>query len=264
MVVLALETVTKPGSAALVIDCVCDARCGDPARTHGERLPGDLLALLGDHGLTPRDVDRFAIIAGPGSFTGLRVGMAAVQGLALVAGRPVVPVPTLEAMAEGWRLKQASGPGPQAQGKPTPPSTVAERPGALGQGPGTFPVLVCLDGQRGDVFFGAWRLSVDEPVEAAPTLIDPSVGSSEELVTRVRRQPWRPSVVVGIGVDRHAAALAALRAPIEPLQVLLAEIAGSIAARRPELATAPHALRPVYIRRPDAVLARERAGLSGS
>src|SRR5438552_1305998 len=98
MVILALETVTRRGSLALVTGDQCDARPGGTTRTHAERLPLEAVALLADHGLTLREVDRFAIVAGPGSFTGLRVGMAAVQGWALAGGRQVVPVPTLEAM----------------------------------------------------------------------------------------------------------------------------------------------------------------------
>src|SRR5690242_8475029 len=107
MVVLAFETVTREGSLALLTDAGCVVRVGDPARTNGERLPGDVLTLLADCGRTLADVDRFAIVAGPGSFTGLRVGMAVVQGLALVTGRPVTPVPTLDAIAEGWLLEHA-------------------------------------------------------------------------------------------------------------------------------------------------------------
>src|SRR5687768_1481440 len=82
----------------------CDARVGTDARTHAESLPGAALAILADHGLSIRDVDRFVVVAGPGSFTGLRVGIAAIQGFALVTDRKVAAVPTLEAMAEGWRV----------------------------------------------------------------------------------------------------------------------------------------------------------------
>jgi tRNA threonylcarbamoyladenosine biosynthesis protein TsaB len=55
--------------------------------------------LLDSLGLRPGDVDGYAVAAGPGSFTGLRVGIGTVQGLALAAGRPCVPISALDALA---------------------------------------------------------------------------------------------------------------------------------------------------------------------
>src|SRR5579864_1919251 len=106
MRVLALDTTTRAGSAALVVEeepdgeaRVADERPGDPSRSHAERLPSELSVLLDAHGLSWRDIDLFAVASGPGSFTGLRVGIATLQGLALVARRPIVGVPALVAMA---------------------------------------------------------------------------------------------------------------------------------------------------------------------
>src|SRR5437870_4786303 len=101
MHVLALDTTTRVGSVALVTDDrVVVERGGDPTRTHAERLPGDILNLLHDAGVELAAVDVFALAAGPGSFTGLRVGIATLQGLALVNGRRIVPVSALEALAQ--------------------------------------------------------------------------------------------------------------------------------------------------------------------
>jgi tRNA threonylcarbamoyladenosine biosynthesis protein TsaB len=243
MVVLALETVTKQGSVALLVGDVCHARVGDASRTHGERLPRELLALLDDHQVSLHDVDLLAVVAGPGSFTGLRVGMAAVQGLALAAGRRVVAVPTLEAMAEGWRRQQA--------------------PGASGLGPGACStVIACLDGQRSDLFFAAWTIRLDEPIERATALVEPSVGSVDDLARLVDERVVDPfTVMVELGPARHAAGLASRGLRVEAVSTPLAATAARMAARRADLATSPHALRPLYVRRPDAVLARERAGL---
>lgn len=241
MVLLAIETVTRRGSLALQIDGACDARTGGSERTHAERLPGEALALLAEHGRSVADVDRFVVVAGPGSFTGLRVGMAVVQGFALAAGRAVAPVPTLDAIAEGWRL---------AQGEDLADGTV---------------VTACLDGQRGDVFFGAWAVSPRLPIEDAAVAIEPRVGSIEDLTGHLRGlAAMERRVLVGVNlerVERIAGALTPLGIRIDVGAANLAAVAATIAARRPALAVAPHALRPIYLRRPDAELARERAGL---
>src|SRR5439155_671258 len=67
--------------------------------THSERLMGAVDRLLGDARWTVRDLTALAVAVGPGSFTGLRVGLSTVKGLALALGIPVAAVPTLDAMA---------------------------------------------------------------------------------------------------------------------------------------------------------------------
>ena len=101
MRVLALDTTTRAGSVAIVDDGrVVDERGGDASRTHAERLPGEILALA-DANQTPlASVDLFAVASGPGSFTGLRIGIATLQGIAFVQGRKMVGVPALEALAQ--------------------------------------------------------------------------------------------------------------------------------------------------------------------
>lgn len=71
----------------------------DAGRTHSETLLPLVLAALAAHGLRPADIALYGVAAGPGSFTGLRIGMAMVKGLALPADTPAVGVSTLEAMA---------------------------------------------------------------------------------------------------------------------------------------------------------------------
>jgi tRNA threonylcarbamoyl adenosine modification protein YeaZ len=100
MIVLALDTTTRAGSLALVRDRrLLEVFVGDGSRTHAARLPGDLLDCLTRHGLSLQDVDLFAVAAGPGSFTGLRIGIATIQGLAFASGRNLVGVSALEALA---------------------------------------------------------------------------------------------------------------------------------------------------------------------
>src|SRR6476659_2109290 len=110
MKVLALDPTTRAGSVALVEDDrIVDERGGDGARTHAERLPAEITAVAGANHLALADVDLYAVASGPGSFTGLRIGIATIQGLAFVHGRRVVALPALEALAQIASLDVAPG-----------------------------------------------------------------------------------------------------------------------------------------------------------
>jgi tRNA threonylcarbamoyl adenosine modification protein YeaZ len=74
-------------------------------RGHAEKLMGMIETAMADAGLAFPDLDRIAVTVGPGSFTGLRVGIAAARGLALVSQTPVVGIGTLAALAEAARGK---------------------------------------------------------------------------------------------------------------------------------------------------------------
>src|SRR6187455_1104695 len=81
--ILALDTTTRAGSTALVInDHIVDERSGDGTRTHALRLPDEILRLASENQCELSDLDLYAVATGPGSFTGLRIGIATVQGLA--------------------------------------------------------------------------------------------------------------------------------------------------------------------------------------
>src|SRR5215203_4694512 len=114
MVILALDTSSAGGSAAVIRvgggETLAVERAGDPTRSHAERLPAELMAVLREAGAAIEDVDRLAVIVGPGSFTGLRVGIATVQGLALARGLPVTPVSTFDALAWHARSDQSAPP----------------------------------------------------------------------------------------------------------------------------------------------------------
>lgn len=72
-------------------------------RRHAERLFGMIAGVLDEADISISEIDRFAVTTGPGSFTGIRVGIAAVRGFALVSGVPAVGVSTLAAHAEDAR-----------------------------------------------------------------------------------------------------------------------------------------------------------------
>jgi len=70
------------------------------SRTHVASLPGLIERALAQAGLTIRDVEGVAVSIGPGSFTGLRIGLGLAKGIAFAGGLPVAAVPTLEALAQ--------------------------------------------------------------------------------------------------------------------------------------------------------------------
>lgn len=225
MVILALETVTPLGSLAVWRDGVCVSSVGDGATPHAAHFPNAWLGLLAESGLSLGDVDLLAVVAGPGSFTGVRIGMASAQGLALTRGWTVAAIPTLDAVAECWRAAH------------------------VGQAPRT--VVACLDGLRGEVFAreflfdGQTLFAQTEPVVTAPELLR-----------------WTPHAggvsFVGSGARRYAGTWTPVSDDIadvpEPIAAGAARLAGHTDVPR----VSPHALRPIYVRRPDVELARER------
>ena len=100
MLILAVDTTTPSGSVALLED---DALLGEAnvesAATHSARLLRSVDFLLAAHGRDVKDLDAFAVAAGPGSFTGIRIGVGAVKSLSFASGKPVAPVSTLLALA---------------------------------------------------------------------------------------------------------------------------------------------------------------------
>lgn len=245
MLVLSLDTTTRAGSVALWRDGrTLEEHAGDPARTHGQRLPRELLEVLASQHLRLADVDLYAVAAGPGSFTGLRVGIATIQGLAFANGRPVVAVSTLDALGlAGVRTSR-------------PPSD---------------PLLIAawMDAQRDEVFSQLYEVTAHPPAtmpdERLTSLEGPAVDRPDRTLDR-----WRPLVgarriaFIGEGAARYRdvigerfGAQVPFAADAPPLAAVIAEIA----ARRAEAgeAVAPHAIRPVYVRRPDAEIARDRS-----
>lgn len=81
----------------------------ESAATHSARLFRSIDFLTGALGRDIRAVDGYAVAAGPGSFTGIRIGLGAVKSLAFASGRPVAPVSTLRALAEKLAVDGAGG-----------------------------------------------------------------------------------------------------------------------------------------------------------
>src|SRR5215218_7858675 len=110
MRVLALDTTTRAGSVAVIDDDrVLFEERGDPLRSQAERLPADLIRAIAAAGLAWNAIDLFAVASGPGSFTGLRIGIATMQGLAFVGRKRLVPISALVAAACGAAAGMAVG-----------------------------------------------------------------------------------------------------------------------------------------------------------
>jgi tRNA threonylcarbamoyladenosine biosynthesis protein TsaB len=225
VIILALDTTTKDGSIAVLHDATIRAeRVGNASLTHGQRLPMELTAALREAGVRIEDVDLLAVAAGPGSFTGLRVGIATIQGIAMGQRKHVVPVSALEALARA-----------------------AVNPDR--------PIGAWMDAQRKEVFAALYapdgRDELMPPTSAPPEVILKAWSDTVDL-TRV--------VFVGNGASHYDQILrreigddvAIVAAP--PLAGLI----GQIAAENPGRAVLPHAIVPIYVRRSDAELARAR------
>ena len=226
MVTLALDTSSAAGSAALVRDgAVIAERAGDGSRMHGQRLPRELMAVLREAGATLADVDGFAIASGPGSFTGLRVGIATMQGLALARRKLLTPIATFEALAFLARGSAA-------------------------------PIAVWIDAHRGQVFASVYAPD-GRTVLAPPTALTPA----ETLDAWTSVLGADAVQFAGDGAVHYATAIRERlgdRARVPDTVPDLAGTIGLIAGSEPTRAVSPHAVAPLYVRRPDVELARER------
>ena len=101
MNILALETSTEYLSVALAGDADVVARDCLAGQKHSQLILPMVEAVLHEAGVSRLDIDAVAFGAGPGSFTGLRIACGVAQGLGFGLDIPVIPVPTLEAVAEG-------------------------------------------------------------------------------------------------------------------------------------------------------------------
>jgi tRNA threonylcarbamoyladenosine biosynthesis protein TsaB len=254
MLVLGIDTTTRAGSCAIVRDGeLLREMAGDPDRPHDVRLPGDLMMLLDHQEIALGEIDVYSVATGPGSFTGLRIGIATMQGLAFAAGKPLVGVSGFDASA------RIAGSRDRAVERARRPELVA----------------TWVDAWRGEVYAALYE---DGRQIEAPTVEHPDVLLARYLrhvqkdVPFARKEGSRlvqhddPSIsFVFIGDAAHIyrnvilrtfGEIARIAEPAAPL------LAGTIAKLATESARAghlppPHAIRPLYVRRPDAELARD-------
>ena len=106
MNILAIESAsTVCGAALFLSDKMVEIDEIIKPRVHGERLPVIVNNILSTHCIAIADLDGIAISSGPGSYTGLRIGMSLAKGLAVSKGISIIPVPTLQAINRGISRK---------------------------------------------------------------------------------------------------------------------------------------------------------------
>ena len=194
--------------------------------THSETIMPAVDEAMSAVGLACRDVDVFAAVAGPGSFTGVRIGVCAAKGLAHGVGKPCCAVHALETLAMNFY---------------------------------GFDGLCCpiLDARRGQVYCAAFDMKDGMPVRALEDAAEP-------LADFLQRLPKdRRLAFVGDGVPVHAKAVREAlgeRALIAPahLRDLRADAAAILAARRPETWVEGRSLVPIYLRAPQAERERNK------
>lgn len=243
MLVAALDTATLTLSCALVdldpaggpVRVRCErtehaAAKPAPGRTggHGARLPSALTDLLTAEGLTLPDVEGYAIGIGPGSFTGLRIGLATWKGLAYANRRPIAGASSLAALALG--------------------AAPAAPEGAL--------LVPLLDAKKGEVYAGFYRVARGAVEAVAP---DAALAPGALLERLATLPGGSGALALGEGLAAYAETLEGrltrlAGAPVAPPAGAIAALAAPALLSRPYDAQALFALEPHYVRASEAEL----------
>ena len=227
MLILGIETSTKTGSVAIVSnDGVIAQYSLNIEVTHSERLMSTVDRVLKDTGLAIADFGGFAVAIGPGSFTGLRIGLSTVKGLAFATGKPVAAVPTLQALA--WNLPYAA-----------------------------YPVCPMLDARKNEVYAALYIFDGTVLEQVMPEMTIPIRGLAEKmsrktLFTGEAAHLYRQEIEQHFG---NTALFAPLSAAL-PSAATVAEVGLDMIKNGKQ--TDPDSLTPLYIRRPEAEVAWEK------
>jgi tRNA threonylcarbamoyladenosine biosynthesis protein TsaB len=221
--VLGLDTAGTTASIAIVSHGKVIAELAQPAASHGVALPAAVAEVLGQGGITFQDLRGIAVGMGPGSFTGLRVGIAYAKGLILALGCALIGIPTFDCLALA------------AFEKASPPDDTT--------------ICPIFDARKGEVYANLYRVSADrldkisQPLvirlqNLYPELSDGVIligdSKAKEASLLLNERGIRSTVLEGVDNSRgrYVAALAAERisrgetdtpATLEPLYVRSAE-----------------------------------------
>jgi tRNA threonylcarbamoyladenosine biosynthesis protein TsaB len=255
VIVLAIDTATPATVIGLrradgsVLEARDDPRAGERPG-HSTRLLPLAAGLLAESGLGWREVERIAVGVGPGTFTGLRVGVATAHGLASSSGAELVGVSSLRALAlgagdeEGEEVEEGEGDG--------------SRGGE--EEPGRQPILAAIDARRGEVFVAGYQgeMGLLAPRPVAPAVVPELLAEKSDVLLSGR------CVAVGDGAVLY-------RSEFERCGVFVPDDDSALhrirAAALCELGLAASAsddpVLPDYLRRPDAVIASSGPSLGG-
>lgn len=227
MFILGIETSTKTGSVAIVSENGVVAQFSlNIEVTHSERLMSAVDRVLKDSGLRLDEMSGFAVAIGPGSFTGLRIGIATVKGLAFATQRPIAAIPTLQALA--WNLPYAA-----------------------------HPICPLLDARKNEVYAAVYRFEDAGLVRTSPERAVPIQGL-QERITGKTIFTGEAAYLYRAEIEREFGELA-LFAPLSavlPSGSAVAEIGLGMIGRGEH--ADPDNLVPLYIRRPEAEVAWEK------
>lgn len=229
MKLLALDSATDACSAALYLDGEVAERFEIAPRRHTQLLLPMAYQLLAEAGVSLKALDLLAFAQGPGSFTGLRIAVGAIQGLAMGLDRPVLGISTLKALAwRSQRLRQARR------------------------------VAVAMDARMNQVYWGQYDLDDAGQCHAVvdDCLLDP------EALTPLSGEHWQAA---GSGWQRFAGLAERCAISVNPADIECyphAEDVAWLAATQsqPGVAVVAHQVRPVYLR--DHVAEKMKARLS--
>ncbi|TNJ09124.1 tRNA (adenosine(37)-N6)-threonylcarbamoyltransferase complex dimerization subunit type 1 TsaB [Aeromonas veronii] len=185
MKILAVDTATEACSAALLVGDKLFSRWEEAPRDHTRKILPMVQAVLEDAGISLSDLDAIAFGRGPGSFTGVRIGISVAQGLAFGAGVPMIGISTLAAMAQGaYRLD------------------------------GAEQVLTAIDARMNEVYFGRYEL-----IDGRMQLVGDEVVSEPAALVDVRGKLAGPVTCVGTGFETYGETLSGLADELAVSQV---------------------------------------------
>lgn len=217
MKLLALDSSALTATVALAEDGIL--RCEitlNTALTHSQTLMPMVDEALSLTGWNIGEIDRFVCAHGPGSFTGLRIGIGTVKGLAMGVDKPCVGVSTLKALAYNmWGTEKT--------------------------------IVPIMDARRGEVYAGVYRQEGDSLIQVAPDRALPLTDLCAELSG--------DCIFLGDGVPVHKETIENLlgdRAQFAPLSHNLPRAAALLAAAENTPSVSYHELSPVYLRKSQA------------
>ncbi|WP_162517160.1 tRNA (adenosine(37)-N6)-threonylcarbamoyltransferase complex dimerization subunit type 1 TsaB [Aeromonas sobria] len=183
--ILAVDTATEACSAALLVGDTLFSRWEEAPRDHTRKILPMVQAVLEDAGITLSDLDAIAFGRGPGSFTGVRIGISVAQGLAFGVGVPLIGISTLAAMAQGaYRLD------------------------------GAEQVLTAIDARMNEVYFGRYEL-----IDGRMQLVGDEVVSDPAALVDARGKQAGPVTCVGTGFETYGETLSGLADELAVSQV---------------------------------------------